>query len=172
MIYNDTNNNKPIGIDFEGFDTVTSALRNLLNNYPALGDAYSITFNTLDMDDGITMYPQGTAVIERERRFITGDREQDCIYTFSVMWRAAQRTQNNKANVKEWLDNLGRWLEQQEVNINGKKIRLDEYPPLANNMHFTTIQRATAAHQDSVEENGAENWVISIIARYNKQIAK
>lgn len=161
---------KYIGYDLDGYDTITAALRELLNSYPGLSEGEEITFSTLDEDGGISMYPIGSAVIESEKKYITGEREQICFYPFSIVHRGMFRTENNKANVKEWLDNIGRWLERQEVTVKDEKIRLERYPPLSGEMQFLTIQRATSGHLDVIEENGAEDWVISITARYSKKI--
>lgn len=159
-----------IRYDVEGYDAITAALRELLNQYPGLqqtGD--EISFSTLGEDSGKTMYPISGAVIEREQRFILGDVRQVCQYPFHVIYRAAGLSENRKAAVKEWLDNLGRWLEGQSVKINGVEYRMEEYPALSDNRRFISISRQTPAYLSAINENNSEDWVIYILARYTNE---
>lgn len=159
-----------IRYDVEGYDAITAALRELLNKYPGLqqtGD--EISFSTLGEDSGKTMYPISGAVIEREQRFILGDVRQVCQYPFHVIYRAAGLSENRKAAVKEWLDNLGRWLEGQSVKINGVEYRMEEYPTLSDNRRFISISRQTPAYLSAINENNSEDWVIYILARYTNE---
>ncbi len=161
---------KEVRYDVDGYEAVTAALRELLNQYPGLqqtGD--EITFSTLGEDSGKTMYPISGAIIETEKKFILGDVRQICLYPFHVLYRAAGLSENRKAAVKEWLDNLGRWLEGQQVIINGAEHRLTEYPPLTGNRRFLSITRQTPAYLSAINDNQSEDWVIYISARYQNE---
>lgn len=158
--------------DFDGYDEVTTALRELLNQYPNLADGDEISFAVLSEDGGKAMFPITGAVIETERESITGHVRQVCLYPFHVVYRVAGISENQKALVKEWLDNLGRWLEKQPISVNGESITLLEYPPLSRNREFLSISRQTPANLDSINENASENWVIYISARYQNEFER
>lgn len=154
--------------DVDGYDAVTDALLELLNQYPGLnGD--EIAFSTLGEDSGKSMFAVYGAIIETEKKTITGRVIQVCLYPFYVIYRAAGLSEGRKASVKEWLDNLGKWLEKQPITIDGQGYRLNEYPELTGNREFLTIERQTPGYLYSTNENKSENWVISISARYRNE---
>lgn len=164
---------KEVKYDLDGYEAVTSALRELLNQYPGLqqtGD--EITFSVLSEDGGKAMFPISGAIIESEKRFILGDIRQVCLYPFYVIYRAAGLSENRKASVKEWLDNLGRWLEGQKVNINGIVYKLDQYPELTGKRRFLSISRQTPAYLSAQNANQTEDWAIYISARYQNEFNK
>ena len=148
---------KQVKYDIDGYEAVTSALRELLNQYPALSEGNEITFSMLGEDSGKAMFPISGAVIETEKRTITGKVTEVCLYPFYVIYRAAGLSENRKAIVKEWLDNLGKWLEQKKVLINGAEYQLEELPPLTDGRKFLSISRQTPAYLDTVNENQSEN---------------
>jgi hypothetical protein len=158
--------NQKVKYDIDGYNAVTSALMELLNQYPALKAGDEITFSVLSEDSGKAMFPVSGAVIESEKKNILGQVTEVCLYPFFVIYRAAGLSESRKAKVKEWLDNLGAWLEQKEVTIDGAKYQLDALPPLTNGREFLSIDRQSPAYLDTENENKSENWAISIMARY------
>lgn len=163
---------KVVKYDVNSFDAVTAALRQLINSYPGLSEGDEIAFAVLGEDTGKAMFPASGAVIESETRNIIGDITQICLYPFNVVYKTAGISDTRKANVKEWLDGLGRWLEKQPVTIGGQTYTLDAYPALTGSREFLAIERSTPAYLDSIEGNKAENWVIAISARYRNIIYK
>lgn len=163
---------KIVKYDVDGYDAVTSALRELLNQYPALSSSDEITFSTLGENSGKAMFPTSGAVIETEKKSITGKVTEVCLYPFYVIYRAAGLSENRKASVKEWLDNLGKWLEQKKVLIDGTEYQLAELPPLTDGRKFLSISRQTPAYLDTVNKNQSENWAIYISARYQYEYYK
>lgn len=157
---------KTVKYDIDGYEAVTAALRELLNQYPGLVDGDEITFSSLSEDSGKAMFPSNGAVIESEQTFITGRKKEICLYPFYVVYRAAGLSEGRKASVKEWLDNLGKWLEKKTVLIGTEKYKLDSYPSLTDGRKLTEIKRNSPAYLDAVEENQSENWVIHITASY------
>lgn len=145
---------KQVKYDVDGYDAVTSALRELLNQYPELKDGSEISFSVLGKESGKAMFPISGAVIESETRNILGNVRQVCLYPFYVIYRASGLSENNKAKVKEWLDSLGKWLESVP------------YPPLTDGRKFLSISRQSPAYLESVNDNQSENWAIHISARY------
>ena len=156
--------NENVKIDVESYDVLTQALLDLVNEFPfLLGE--SIRFNSLKNDGGTAFFPLNGGVIERERKDVLGGKEQWCSYPFMIVSRAGNLTENRKKSTKEWLDDLGRWLEQQSVD----GYRLESYPTLTGNRNFIEIRRTSPAYQMEISEDGSEDWAISINARYHNQ---
>lgn len=160
---------KQIRYDVDGFDIITTAIRELINQFPGLQSGDEITFSVLGEDSGKAMFPVSGAVIETEKEGITGHINQVCLYPFYVIYRAGGLSENRKAAVKEWLDNLGKWIERQEITIDEVTYRLEEYPPLTGNRKFLSIVRQTPGYLDTINENNSENWAIYITARYRNE---
>ena len=159
---------KEIKYDLDGYDIITNALMALLNQYPDLGSD-EIRFSTFATESGIAMFPSLGAVVESERRSITGYVYQSCNYPFNLVYKIAGVSERNKIKVKDFLDRLGRWLEKQMVTIGTQEYKLEAYPTLTDNREITSISRTTPAYLESIEENKVENWVISMILRYKNE---
>ena len=155
--------------DVDGYDVLTTAICELVNQYPGLTEGDEISFSVLGADRGKALFPVSGAIIETETTSVTGKVRQVCRYPFVVIYRAAGLSETRKAAVKEWLDNLGRWLERQTITAGGESYTLDSYPALKDGRKILSITRQTPAALDSVEENNAENWIISISARYRNE---
>lgn len=163
---------KQVKYDIDGYEAVTSALRELLNQYPGLSDGDEIAFATLGEESGKAMFPINGAVVETEKTTITGKVTRVCLYPFYVIYRASGLNENRKAKVKEWLDTFGKWLEQQRVSIDGTDYKLEELPPLTDGRKFLSIERQSTSYLDTVNENQSENWAIYISARYEYEYRK
>lgn len=159
---------KEIKYDLDGYDIITTALMELLNQYPDLGND-TIRFSTFATESGIAMFPSIGAVVETEKRSVTGKVYQNCNYPFTIVYKLAGLSEGNKIEVKDFLDKLGRWLEKQPVNIGTEQLRLADYPLLTENREIKSISRTTPSYLDTVEENKIENWVIPMILRYTNE---
>lgn len=157
---------QPVRYDVDGFEVITAALRELINQYPGLSDGDEIAFCMLSEDGGKAIFPVSGAVIITEKKTIIGEVTQVCQYPFYVVYRASGLSENRKANVKEWLDSLGRWLERQDVTIGGVVYRLSGYPELTGDRRFKSISRQTPAYLDAINDNKTEDWNIYIAAQY------
>ena len=164
----DNNNRQPV-YDVASYDIVTNALVDLLNQYPML-DNETITFGDVSADYGKAMFPSSGAIVVSEIRDILGNREQTCNYPFVVLYRAGAMTATNKISAKEWLDQLGRWLEKQPITVDGETYQIAEYPTLSENRKFTQISRTTPATLNDILTNNVEEWAISITAQYRNKI--
>lgn len=160
---------KEVRYDLNGILVITDALISLLNEYPGLTDMDEITFADLDEDGGITIVPISGAVIETEKTDITDHVTQVCLYPFYVIYREKDLSERRKIKTKEWLDNLGMWLERQIVTINNTEYQLEEYPDLTGDRKFLSIERQSPAYLDKNEEDATEDWVIYISARYQNE---
>lgn len=160
-----------IGFDLDGQEVISTALMELLNQYPDLqGEAFQ--YATLSASKGKAIFPTSGSAIRTEISDITGHVEQTCEYPFIVIYRASGLNESRKEKVKEWLDNLGRWLEKQPIIIGTVEYKLDEYPALTRGRRFDKIQRSSVAFLDSQTEDGAENWAINITATYINEFDK
>lgn len=156
--------------DVEGQEVITTALVDLLNSYPGLnGDV--IAYATLG-EKGKAIFPTSGSAIRMQEEDVTGHVEQTCEYPFILIYRASGLTETRKERAKEWLDNVGRWLERQEVIIGGETYKLTEYPKLTRGRRFESVRRSTTAFLDSTNENGAENWAVNITATYVNEFDK
>lgn len=158
--------------DVDGYDEVTKALTDLVNLYPGLTSNERIEFATLGEKSGKAIFPISGAIIQTEREDITGHVTQNCLYPFYVFYRKQGLSENAKVKAKEWLDNLGRWLERQPVVINGQNYQLSNYPELSGNRKFEEIERQSPSYLESTDDNKAENWAIYISARYKNEFDK
>lgn len=158
--------NNEIRYDVAGYEHVTAALRELLNQYPALAEGDEIAFAMLADDGGKAMFPMSGGIIEQERKSVTARIHQICRYPFYVIYRAGGLSENRKAAIKIWLDQLGEWLERRTVNIDGTAYKLSHYPTLTADRKILSIVRQTPAYLDSISEDHIESWAISLTARY------
>lgn len=148
----------------DGTDNVTTAIRELLNSYPDLqGD--EIMFSTLDTESSKAMFPLTSVAILREVQDVTAHVSQVCIYPFIIIFRTKAPNENRRAFIKEWLDNLGRWLEKQTVN--GQK--LEVYPLLTGDRKFTKFSRQSPAYLYATTEDKTEDWAIEVRAEYTNE---
>lgn len=159
-------NTKQPQYDVDGYEILTSALMELINQYPALKDGDEIAFSTLSDDGGKAVYPISGAIVETEFTDILGETTQECLYPFVVIYRAADLSESRKKAVKEWLDQLGKWLEKQPVTIDGEIYRIEEYPPLTENRKLLSIARQSPAFLESISDDRIEDWRITISAKY------
>lgn len=157
--------------DVDSYDVVTEAIDDLLNKYPGLDDE-KIEFSKLDEDCGFGWFPAGAAIIKSERISVTDHVTQICELTFFIVYRAHSRSAEQKKEIKNLLDDIGRWLEQQTVAINDTEYCLSTYPTLSGEREIERISRKTAAYLDSAQEDGCEDWAISIAFRYKNEYDK
>lgn len=159
---------KEIKYDIDGYDIITNALMALLNKYPDLGND-TIRFSVFSTGSGIAMFPVVGAVVENEKRSITGKVYQSCNYPFTIVYKVSGLAESNKIEIKDFLDKLGMWLEKKTITIGNTEYKLKTYPPLTENREIKSISRVTPAYLESTEEDKTENWIISLILLYAKE---
>ena len=77
---------KPVKYDIDGFDVITTALQELVNQFPELREGDEIAFSTLDDASGKAMFPVSGAVIESEKESNHWSRPtQVCLYPIFVV---------------------------------------------------------------------------------------
>lgn len=155
-----------IGIDGGAYDHLTNAVVDLVNEYPGLEQGDEIRFSVLDLTSGKALFPSSAPVITMERISITDHVFQECQYAFSIVYRAAGMSEPRKILVKEWLENLGRWLEGQTVIVGGTEYKLTEFPKLTDGREFRRFSRTSPAYLFTIQANQSEDWQINITAYY------
>lgn len=161
--------NKEVVYDLDGQEVISTALMDLINQYPGLTQGDFVQYATLESSKGKAVFPISGSAIKSEVQDITGHVEQTCDYPFIVIYRASGLSESRKEKVKEWLDNLGRWLEKQTIVINKTEYHLEEYPLLTRGRDFQKIRRVSPSYLDSINDDKAENWAINITATYTNE---
>ena len=157
-------------IDIDGTEAVSKVLLTLLNTFPGLSEGRSILFSTLGETSGIGFFPTAGAAFLRDTEDVTGHVTQMCLYSFSVVYRAAPKSESQRIRIKEYLDALGKWLEKQPVTLNGAEHKLEEYPALASgNRIIKSISRSSPAYLNSAYQDGIEDWIITARLTYENE---
>ena len=161
--------NKEVKYDLDGYEAVTPALLELINQFPGLYENEKIYFSDLSEDGGIALMPLNGSIIETERKSVTGKVYQTCQYPFFIIYRVAAPSSARKQAIKEWLDTLGKWVEKQKISIGNEEYKLSEYPQLTENREFLSIKRQSPSYLYDKADNGIEDWAIYITARYSNE---
>ena len=157
-------------IDIDGSEAVSNVLLTLLNTFPGLSDKRHILFATLSETSGIGFFPTTGAALLSDTEDVTGHIKQVCLYPFSVVYRAAPKSEDQRMRIKEYLDTLGKWLEQQPVTINGAEYRLENYPALASgNRIIKSISRSSPAYINAAYQDGIEDWILAARLKYENE---
>lgn len=158
-------------IDIDGSEIVSTALRTLLNQFPGLGDK-RIAFAHLNDTNGIAFFPTSGAALLSSTEDITGHVKQECMYPFTVVYRAAPKNESARIRMKELLDTLGRWLEMQPVTVSRKTYQLTSYPALEQGRVIKYIKRTNPAHYNAAYQDGVEDWLIALTLKYDSEFDK
>ena len=158
--------------DVDASEKVSSVLITLLNEYPGL-DNGKIEFAYLAETGGIGFFPSTGPAIMVDERYITGFVHQICRYPFEVIYRASPKSDTQKIRVKEFLDGLGRWLEQQPVKIGDTTYKLETYPDIESGARrIQTITRLTPSYLMTAYPDGIQDWIVSLEMQYQNNFFK
>lgn len=158
---------KPIGTDATGYELLTRAVKDLLNQFPGL-NGQKITFEELGEEDGIAFSADAGALVMSERRSITDRVVQSCQFPFLVVYRTSATREFQKLNVSTFLDSLGKWICKEPVEINGSEHRLFSYPALASGRKITRITRNNT-YGTVPNENGSQDWILPVSVQYTNE---
>lgn len=156
-------------VDVEGYELVTEALMNLVNQFPGLEEGETFGFATEPADEGEAIFPTTGSFIYDERESITGHVTQMCQYPFTVVYRASGLNSARRMTAKEWLDTFGRWIEKQPITIGTETYVLQEWPDLTKEREIREISRQAPAFLTGVDENKCENWIMDVVIRYRNE---
>jgi hypothetical protein len=153
-------------IDVDGSDVMSKVLLDLLNGYPALGGR-TITFSTLGDTSGLAFFPSSGAAILTDKDDVTGHVTQVCLYPFTIVFRAAPKSEGQRLKIKEFLDTIGKWTEQQPIVIDGETLQLTDYPDLSTEgREIKSIRRTNPAHLAATYQDGIEDWTLAANLKY------
>lgn len=152
-------------LDVDGEETLSRTLVDLLNTFPTM-NGRKVFFSTLEETSGLGFFPLSGAAVSKEEKDITGMCYQTCQYPFLLVFRAAPKSDEARLRIKEFLDLLGKWLEQQVITVDDTRYQLEQYPNLDGNRKIKSIARTTPAYLDKAYDDGIEDWSISITAIY------
>lgn len=157
-------------IDVDGSEAVSAVILTLLNSFPGLSETQKIQFSTLSDASGIGFFPTTGAALQSDTEDVTGHVKQVCLYPFSVVYRAAPKSEAQRLRIKEFLDALGKWLEKQPVTLKGAEHRLEVYPDLASgNRVIKSIGRTSPAYLNAAYQDGIEDWIIAVRLIYENE---
>ena len=160
---------KVLGYDVDGEQLITTALINLINEYPGLEIGEKFSFASLGDQGGLSIYPLAGAAIQERKVDVIGHVREKSNYPFAIVNRAYGLNQSRKIKAKEWMDALGRWFERQPIKLGDDEYQLKKYPELSEGRTITSILRTSPAYIDTIEENKSENWVISMSLTYERE---
>lgn len=161
-------NNKPIGVDASGFQILTDAVRYLLNSYPGLSENDYISFEELEKDSGIAFSADSGPLVMSETRSITDHVKQVCQYPFFIVYRTNSRQENQKINVQDFLDKIGKWICQEPIEVQGEMHRLYKMPELSEERKITRITRQNS-YGIEPDENGVQDWLLPCTVQYTHE---
>ncbi len=162
---------KPIGKDARGYEILTAAIRELLNQYPGLLEGEIIKFEELKEDSGIAFSADNGALVFSEKEDVCGTVKQECRYPFYVVYRTAATKERQKMSVQNFLDTLGKWICREPVIANGVETRLTTYPELSDGR---VIKRITRDNSYGLEpqKNGIQDWLLPLSVQYIYEFEK
>ena len=158
---------KPIGADASGYEVVTKAVLELLNQYPGL-NGRDILFEELGAEDGIAFSSDSGPLVLTERISITDHVRQSCQYPFFVVYRTTATREYQKLNIQTFLDSLGKWLCKEPVEVDEETYQLKQYPKLSENRKITRITRENA-YGLVPNENKSQDWMLPVTIQYTNE---
>lgn len=155
---------QPIGNDFTGYEVLTEAMKNLLNQYPGL-DGEFISFEELPEDSGIAFSADNGALVYSEIESVTAHVRQICRYPFYIVYRVGANSERVKMTVQTFLDGIGKWLCKEPVTIDGTPHNLTSYPKLSEGR---IIKKITRNNSYGLEPNkdSVQDWVLPVTVEY------
>lgn len=158
---------QPIGNDFTGYDVLTVAMKNLLNQYPGL-DGDIISFEELTEDGGIAFSADNGALIYSEKESITAHVRQLCRYPFYIIYHLGANNERAKMNAQTFLDGIGKWVCKEQITIDGTPYKLTDYPKLSEGR---IIKKVTRDNSYGLEPNkdSVQDWVLPVTVEYENE---
>ncbi len=161
---------KPIGKDATGYEVITEAMKDLLNQFPGLLPGESVKYEELGDDEGIAFSNDAGALVYAQTEDVTGGIHQICQYPFFIVYRAAgSAKERQKMSIQEFLDAFGKWLCKEPVTIKGETYKLSGYPKLLGGRQIKRITRDNS-YGTEPQENGVQDWLLPVTVEYRNDI--
>ena len=162
------NERKPIGKDATGYEVITEAMKDLLNQFPGLSKDEEVKYEELAADSGIAFSNDAGALVYTEREDVIGGVHQTC--PFFIVYRASSSTKERyKMTIQEFLDAFGKWLCREPAVIDGETYKLAGYPKLAGTRQIKKITRDNS-YGTEPQENGVQDWLLPVTVQYVNDI--
>ena len=159
--------NRPIGVDAEGYEVMTKAVAELVNEFPGL-DGRIVTFEELEESSGIAFSANNGALVMAEKKNILDHIVQTCQYPFYVVYRTASTRSSQKIGVQTFLDAMGKWLCGESVTYNGDTFQLDSYPELASGRKIKKVTRNNSYGVEPTPK-GIQDWLLPVVVEYTNE---
>lgn len=161
---------KPIGKDATGYEVITEAMKDLLNQFPGLLPGEEVKYEELGEDSGIAFSNDAGALVYTEREDVIGGVHQTCQYPFFIVYRAASSAkERQKMSIQEFLDAFGKWLCREPTVIEDETYKLDGYPKLAGTRQIRKITRDNS-YGTEPQANGVQDWLLPVVVQYTNDI--
>lgn len=161
---------KPIGKDATGYEVITEAMKDLLNQFPGLLPGETVKYEELGEEEGIAFSNDSGALVYTETQDVIGGVHQTCQYPFFIVYRAASSArEKQKMSIQEFLDAFGKWLCREPAVIDGETYKLSSYPKLAGTRQIRRITRDNS-YGTEPQENGVQDWLLPVTAEYRNDI--
>lgn len=163
---------KPIGKDATGYEVLTEAMKDLLNQFPGLYENEEVKYEELADDSGIAFSNDSGALVYTETEDIIGGVHQTCQYPFFIVYRAASSAkERQKMSIQEFLDAFGKWLCREPAVIDGETYKLSGYPKLSGSRQIKKITRDNS-YGTEPQENGVQDWLLPVTVQYTNNFKK
>lgn len=163
---------KPLGKDATGYEVMTEAMKDLLNQFPGLHAGEAVKYEELDDESGIAFSNDAGALVYIEREDIIGGVHQTCIYPFFIVYRAASSAkERQKMSIQQFLDAFGKWICRESAVIDGETYKLEEYPKLAGGRQIQKITRDNS-YGTEPKKNGVQDWLLPVTVQYRNDFKK
>lgn len=164
------NERKPIGKDATGYEVLTEAMKDLLNQFPGLLPGEEVKYEELGEDSGIAFSNDAGALVYSQSEDVIGGIHQTCRYPFFVVYRAAgSAKERQKMSIQEFLDSFGKWLCREPAVIGDETYKLSGYPKLAGGRKILRITRDNS-YGTEPQENGVQDWLLPVTVEYRNDI--
>lgn len=157
---------KPIGKDATGYEVITEAMKDLLNQFPGLLPGEQVKYEELKEDQGVAFSNDSGALVYSETEDVIGGVHQTCQYPFFIVYRSAGSAREaQKMSIQEFLDAFGKWLCQEPAVIDEETYKLSSYPKLAGTRQIKRITRDNS-YGTEPQTNGVQDWLLPVTVQY------
>lgn len=157
---------KPIGYDASGYDILTKAVLDLLEQFPGL-NGREILFEELG-ESGIAFSADNGALVITERRSITDHVYQECQFPFFIIYRSTSTKEYQKLQAQAFFDSIGKWICKEPVVIDDQTVQLSEYPELSDGRKITRVTRSNS-YGLTPNEDGVQDWLMPVTVLYTNE---
>lgn len=153
--------------DATGYEVLTKAVSELLNQFPGLSGRV-VTFEELDDTTNIAFSADNGALVISERRDIIDHVTQTCNFPFFIVYRSSSTRAAQKIKIQTFLDAFGKWLCKEPAVYNNETYRLQSYPELAGGRKITRVTRNNS-YGIEPDEKGVQDWLLPVMVEYTNE---